>query len=283
MIFNRSINYVSVVDIHNKFLSYTHPAKARKLLKGGRAVIFKSDPFTIKLLDPKDRRGKMKRDRKEKSVISFTEYFKEPRDVYVQNLSNTNVQFQCYIANNVAKNIILQKNKRPINLTQIVSFGMLKDSLDFRELLNRDPQILRLMDEGEYREFYERLAKRNKSNLDAEISKTNKIQRNIMEKKVDAEDTPKTIDQTRLEDEYEPTLESIIHPRTAALCAQVSTDVPKDQRLNASDMMDELEGIEDELKPEDLEYIMSHGTYKSIKNWASKRLSEVSEELEDEE
>lgn len=40
---------VLVLDANRCFLSYTHPAIARKLLRDGRAIIYSRDPFTIQM------------------------------------------------------------------------------------------------------------------------------------------------------------------------------------------------------------------------------------------
>jgi len=44
-------NYVFVLDKNKKPLDPTHPAKARKLLKTGRAKVFRRYPFTIIIQD----------------------------------------------------------------------------------------------------------------------------------------------------------------------------------------------------------------------------------------
>ena len=44
-------NHVFVIDKNKKPLDPTHPAKARKLLKAGRAKVFRRYPFTIIMLD----------------------------------------------------------------------------------------------------------------------------------------------------------------------------------------------------------------------------------------
>jgi hypothetical protein len=43
--------YVFVLDKNKKPLDPTHPAKARKMLKAGRAKVFRRYPFTIILQD----------------------------------------------------------------------------------------------------------------------------------------------------------------------------------------------------------------------------------------
>ena len=42
---------VLVLDRQHRFLSYTHPGMARKLLKDGKAIIYSKAPFAIILLD----------------------------------------------------------------------------------------------------------------------------------------------------------------------------------------------------------------------------------------
>jgi len=44
-------NFVFVIDKNKNPLDPTHPAKARKLLKVGRAKVFRQYPFTIIMQD----------------------------------------------------------------------------------------------------------------------------------------------------------------------------------------------------------------------------------------
>lgn len=266
---------VMVVDKNNKFLSYTHPAKARKLLNEERAVIFKTNPFIIKLMGPKDGRKKMN----VQSMISFTDFFKDEKDIYIQNLSNTQVQFQCEIAAGRVKNVIIPRTRKPYNLTQRVSFNAIRESVDFRSLFDRNPPVIRIISEEDYMNYYKDLASRNNTSIDAEIAEANNLQLGIMDRKINEDaPVPKTIDDTRsLSETDDGTLpiESQVHPRIASLCAQVSPDVDDDLKMKANDFKDELEIIEDELKSTDFEYLLSHGYYKSIRNWASKKFNEM--------
>ncbi|MGI6081875.1 MAG: RRXRR domain-containing protein [Limnochordia bacterium] len=41
------MNKVLVLDTEKKPLAPTHPAKARQLLKNGKAAVYRRDPFTI--------------------------------------------------------------------------------------------------------------------------------------------------------------------------------------------------------------------------------------------
>jgi hypothetical protein len=40
---------VLVLDAEQRFLSYTHPAIARRLLKEGRATVYSREPFVIQI------------------------------------------------------------------------------------------------------------------------------------------------------------------------------------------------------------------------------------------
>lgn len=270
-----------VIDGNNKFLSYTHPAKARKLLNDKRAVIFKTDPFTIKLMGQQDRRGKMSSE----SIISFTDFFKEEKDVYIQNLSNTQVQFQCEVAAGRIKNVIIPRTRKPYNLTQRVSFNAIKESIDFRSLFDRNPPVIRIITQTEYEKYYQDLAARNSTSVEKEIAEANNLQLGIMDRKVEENSPPpKTIDDMRsssIADDGELPIEAQIHPRIAGLCSQVSPDVDDDLKMKANEFRDELEVIEEELKPVDYEYLISHGFYKSIRNWASKKFNEVTASVEE--
>ena len=83
---------VPVLGPDDSVLSYTHPARARKLVKSGRAVVANERPFIIRLKQtPKE--GNMPQE-----IINFTKFFAEERDIYVQNKSNTQVSMPPSVA-----------------------------------------------------------------------------------------------------------------------------------------------------------------------------------------
>ena len=114
-----------------------------------------------------------------KAIKSFTDYFKEERDVYVQNLSNTQISLGFGVAPNVSSALI-PETRKPYNLSQYVPFKDLKNSVDLRKMLNRKPATLILLEEEEYMDFYENLAAKKGTTADEEIIQANEEQAALM-------------------------------------------------------------------------------------------------------
>ncbi len=62
--------------------------------------------------------------------------------------------------------------------------------------------------------------------------------------------------------------ESTINPRVMQLCANAAKDVPVSDRLAEGPLLFELQQMEPILLVEDLDYVMSFGNYKRVKDWA---------------
>lgn len=69
-------------------------------------------------------------------------------------------------------------------------------------------------------------------------------------------------------------MEQVIHPRVLNLCQQVSTQLPENMRMPAGQLFRELQQLAPILKLDDLQYIESHGTYKTVKKWAKELYTE---------
>lgn len=265
---------ITVLNDNNKFLSYTHPARARKLLKDRKAEIFSKDPFTIKL---KGGGNKMI----PTSITNFTEYFSGgDRDVYIQNISTGQVSMQFEVSPGRFDSVPIPKTRKPFNLTQYIPFDAIKNSTDLRKLVNRRPPVIRLMSEEEYTEYYENLAKSKNTSIDEEINESFELQSNMINRRgtfQDVDKSNKSIDELINERNENPEEAMDIQPlpKVVGLCAQVGPDVENSDKIKSGEMMSELEDMETELRLTDLEYIASKGYYKSIKKWASTRLSDV--------
>ena len=267
---------VTVVNTKNEFLSYTHPARARKLLKQGKAEVFSNDPFIIKI---RGGRGAIMQPRQLGPMVNFTEFFREERDIYVQNTSGgMQISITFEVAPGRVEHVTIPPTKKPFNLTQFVPFNAIKNSTDIRRFITRHPPRLRLMTEEEYNEFFVSLAKRRGTSMDQEITQALEEQAMLMDRRVPVDATPpKKIDELREEIESNPELAGSdqVHPRVAGICAEVGPEVEEKDRPKAGKILDDLEAIEDQLKEGDLEYLMSKGGYPTVKKWAKQRLDEV--------
>lgn len=68
--------------------------------------------------------------------------------------------------------------------------------------------------------------------------------------------------------------ESVVSPRVVALCQQVSTQIPPNQRMQADPFFSELKLLSAGLSFEDLQYIESFGTYRTVIKWAKALIKE---------
>jgi hypothetical protein len=268
---------VDVVDGKNKFISVTHPARVRKLLKTGKARVFSRDPFTIQLVDG----GGTKKMKPTKTIINFTDYFRgDERDVYVQNVSNTQISLQFETSPGRTDPVLIPKGRRPINLTQHVAYDAIKRSTDLRKLVNRRPAALILMTQDEAMSYYEALGQTMNTSAEEEYEKALEIQSNLMrrEAQVPPEQAPKTIDQLKdqykAEEEEGGMVEEQPLPRIIGLCASVDAMIPDAEKTDPAEMLAELESMEDELRQIDIEYVASRGYYPIIRKWANTRMDQ---------
>jgi len=151
---------ILVLDQERRFLEYPHPAVARRLLKEGRATVYSKRPFAIQLNKSVVNLGKTRT--KEDSmtkIINFTEFFKEERDIYVQNVSNCQVTVNFEVAPGRAESHLFTNTRDPVNLTRYIPFNAIKSSIDLRKMVTRTPSALRLLDEEEFKLYYAKAAK----------------------------------------------------------------------------------------------------------------------------
>ena len=262
-------NKVSVLDVDNRHISFTHAAKARILVNEGRAEVFSVNPFTIRLKGER-RVNKMKL----KAMTNFTTYFKEERDVYAQNISNTQIVMQFGTQDDISF-IILPESRKPYNLTQFEIFENLKKSKDLRKLCNRRPEVLRLMDEKEYMKFYEDLAKENGTTVDHEISEAYEEQIRLMSRKAQVEEGQEASRKMDEEAEQESDIPKMVKPPIVGMCAAQDNDTSNPERITAKDFISKLKNMEGSLTREDFEYLQTHVTYKTVREWVTKKVGEL--------
>lgn len=302
---------VVVVDSEKRFLEYTNPGMARKLLREHKAKVFSRSPFAIMLL----RTVSVSTIRK-RNVMStprnFTDYFKTERDVYVQNLANAQVSCEFPIAQGRTEGFTFPHNRDPINLTQHIPFHAIKDSMDFRKMLSRRPAALQLLTQEEYDAFFAKKANQmglkdetGKPDIDAAVDASEEKRRRTADKNMRERVTdkdPEPIHQIvesgtgpkgaahfgerqRVAHSEMVSEDDVINPKVLHLCNQVKNEIPEEERMPAKDLLEELQDIP-ELKLDDLEHIRAHGFYKSVKKWAKQQMSELSsneEEKDDDE
>lgn len=280
-------NEVIVLDSERRFLEYTHPATARRLLKDGNAVIYSRTPFAIQLTRPIE--SPQRTDRNEQimaQISNYTEFFKEERDIYVQNISGCQVTVSFEVSPGRSESHLFVNTKDPVNLTRFIPFAAVKSSMEFRRMLNRIPPALQLLDNREFESFYVHAAeKMGLAGPEEAMEKAEQKRMSIQkhEPLKDAtdpikihevvEDGQKLGEKKRVVSTLGATEEEI-NPRVLNLCLQVHPNIPDQQKWSAQQVLSELDNLDD-LKLTDWEYLQSHGYYKSVRNLARKKVSEL--------
>ena len=291
---------VIVLDLGKKFLEYTNPGMARRLLKERKAKVFSQNPFAIMLLQTVPI-AEIRRHKTMASPRNFTEYFKTEHDVYVQNMADAQVSCEFPIAPDVKEGFLFPPTKDPINLTQHIPFSAIKQSMDFRKMLSRRPPALQLLDEKEFQAYFAKKAKSagmvdtsGKPDVDAAIDASEDKRRRtadrntrdyvtnekpepmheVIEKGSDPSGLPKFGERQRVASTEGFVSEEIINPRVLHLCNQVKAELEDEQRMSAKDLLDALQQIPS-LKMDDLEHVRAHGYYNTVKKWSKQQMAEL--------
>lgn len=270
---------VLVLDSERRFLDYTHPATARKLLKEGKAVVYSRNPFAIQLNKAVEAPGRFKRKEIDMGVVNFTKFFEKEQDVYVQNVSNCQVSVQFNLGPGQSESFLFHASKDPVNLTQRIPFHAIKQSMDFRKMLNRVPPALQVLNEDEYQAFYARQAKsQNLKSIDEAIQKADE-RAAAARGHIPMADAPKPMKTTDVHPEDAGKAAHVqeqdeVKPQILNLCLQVHAQLDEQSRMPAQQFISELDQIPD-LNMMDWEYVQGHGYYKSVKNLARKKIADL--------
>jgi len=274
---------VLVLDNEKRFLEYIHPAAARKLLKDGVAFICIKDPFTVQIKQQYINSYKGTTGDHMKPVNNYTDFFKEERDIYVQNVSNCQVSVTFTVAPGQSESFLFTNTKDPVNLTRYIPFSAIKQSMDFRKMLNRTPQALRLLEEDDFSNYYARSAELHGLESPEDAMVVAEERRRDIQTHSPTLDAPKPMKVT--EDHDGDNLQKVdvaeeVSPRILNLCLQVHPQIPDQQKPTAAVLLSELDSING-LTMLDWEYVQSHGFYKSVKNLAKKKLAELVSEADE--
>jgi hypothetical protein len=229
-------------------------------------------------------------------AMNFTEYFKEEKDVWVQNVSRCQVSVMFDLAPGRSESYLFVPNTDPVNLSQSFPFQAIKASMDLRRMLIRVPAALRLMTDADAKGYYERQAK-DSGLKDADTAMMQAEERRAAVHS--RQPLPNAPDPIKLHEvvsdgqhlgekkivrsNLDPvTAEDEINPRVLNLCLQVHPQVPDQEKMSAQTMIAEIEGIPD-LKLVDWEYFLAHGFYKSVRNMAKQRIAKMIEAEAEEE
>jgi len=289
---------------------------ARKVVKEKRARIWKKNPPAIMLPIGEVELPAFVARRKEMQanpVTNWLKYFEKERDIWLQNVSATQISMQFEVANGQFAGTLIPVGSDPFHLTQAVPWDAIKRSLDFRRLMNKVPTVMRVMTEEEVQAHYTKRAEQlgffiedgghripdtNAAiqHIEAERDRAKRQQLGEPQSTKDANGqvrfTPPRTAQELMQinqaaDVSQPNpaegfsnlgdkpiqVGEVVAPRVTNLCHQVSTHIPANQQMPADVFFRALQEIEMTLTETDLQYIESSVKFPTVKKWA-RRLME---------
>ena len=238
---------------------------------------------------------------------NFTEYFKGERDIYIQNISNSQLSLEFPVGPNRSEGFTVQPNRNPINLTQHLPFDAIKNSIDFRKMLARRPPALILLSEEEYNAYYSRMAEsrgfkdgEGQPDVDAAIAaaeekRVRTSDKNMRENVTDVAPEPihevvesgtgpggatRFGERQRVASKVITSEDDLLNPRVIHLCNQVKSELDETERMPGHELLEELQAIPG-LTLDDYEHVRAHGFYSSVKKWSKKQAAKVASETEE--
>ena len=306
---------VRVLDETGAFTTVFMAAKATDLLRTGRATLTTEEPPTIRLV----RTGREGRRPKVKSyldrngdITNWTEFWGTERDIYVQNLHDSQISIQIRLPNGSYEYLSIPMLPDPINLTSMVSFEDLRASLDIRKAFNMKDRVsgrryLRIMEEDEYLAHFEMKAKAQQITAAEAMRRSDEARRAYHESIQDGAD-PKPIHRV-VEEGSGPqgathfgerqrvasadglvNEEDVIRDRVRILMFNIQQDVLDEQKRaateggmfnsdkirSASAILTELQAIPN-LTEDELEHIRAKAYWPSVKRWATTEVQKLHE------
>ena len=234
-------------------------------------------------------------------ITSYTQFFREEREIYVQNVSNAQVSVTFETGPGRMDSYLFPNRRDPINLSQQFPFAVIKGSMDFRKMLTRRPAVLVIIDEKEFNRYYERKAEadglytinekgKRVPDVRAALDKIEE-ERNRFNAKLplpDArvpeplhdvvEDDPHFGGKKTVQSRTSMQVDDVINPRVLHLCNQVNTMLSDQEKMPANQLLGELKDLSGDLKIDDYEYIRAHGWYQSVKKWAKAEIARLASE-----
>ena len=209
-------------------------------------------------------------------LTNFTEYFKEPHDVWVRTTTAKQVSLNMPTGPGQTTSFVVVATGDPFNLTIRFDFETIRKSPDIRQFVagRKDP-LLQLMTAVEATAYYDRKAKRDGFDSPEEaMTKAEEKREKMLSVQNDSSTTARPVNQDHASPNGDNvvSIEQVITPRVIHLCHQVDDSIPINQRWDAGRLLDELEQIESSMTADDFQYVVGHGRYKSIIRWADTRM-----------
>lgn len=240
-------------------------------------------------------------------VSNYTEFFKEEKDIYVQNVANAQVSIEFNLGNGQLEGYTFPPTRDPVNLTQEIPFNVIKQSMDFRKMLARRPPALQMLSAEEYEAYFTKKAhQRGLKSVDEAIEEAAERRMNLKDRsRKTTEATPEPIhevteqgsgpggmpmfgEKQRVTSTAPVSEEEVLNPKVLHYCNQVKAELEENERMPAQELLESLQSIPN-MKLDDYEYIRAHGYYRTVKKWAKNEMAalmtaeEEAEGLDDEE
>lgn len=221
-------------------------------------------------------------------VESFTEFFREEKDIYIQNISGCVISM-IFGSGKEQEYFSLKNISDPVVLTNHIPFSKIKESTDFRKMVTADPPRVLILDKAEYDKYYtvkQDAAGKSADLLKREAEKERTQFQQRTEKVDDKSPAPihKVIEDGKLPGEkkiVQPldivTEGEEINPRILGICQKVSRQIPQNEWPNATTILTELKVVAETQKMavEDFDYIRANVPYKSVRKWATNEQQEL--------
>jgi len=229
-------------------------------------------------------------------VPSFTEFFREEKDIYIQNVSGGIVSM-IFGSGDDQEYFSLKMSRDPIVLTNNIAFAKVKQSSDFRKMIMANPPRILLLSQEEFEAYYKEKQKHSGKSSEelkreAEIEEQRYMLRQDREQAAAPAPIHKVVkDGKRFGEKKEVVANEIvdegevINPRILGICQKVSKQIPQNEWPDASVLLADLKLVAEtqSLQIEDFDYIRANVGYKAVRKWATeqqKKLVEVSEAAE---
>ena len=212
-------------------------------------------------------------------LTNFTEYFRTEHDVWVRTTTGVQVSLNFNLGHGDTTSFVIPATGDPYNLTQRFPWEAIKRSADIRHFVaGRAKPRLQLMTPGDAEAYYERKAAKKGTTVEVAMIEAEERREKMFSMQPVSGTTAQPIEDVpeaaSPNDDNVVRTEEIVQSRVINLCHQVDPTIPANQRWDAKRLLEELEGIENTLSVDDLQYVVGHGRYRSIIRWADIRLKD---------
>ena len=262
------MNNVVVLDEHNRVISKTSSAMARKMLRKNEAIIVSRDPFMICLTKAQKFGGT-----KMETADLYKIFIGTEQPLYIQNVSGGRISFEFNSHGQVIPFRMLN-SRDPKCLNNELPWDLMKNDARFRKLLTNE-KLVRVMDQKDYEIYLGRrstLLKTSKKELiESAETKHDSYRMNEITPPTREELNQQLRDEVKNPDVIINEVEEI-NGKILGVCQQLHPE--SDSKIDPIDALDVFESMVEITAPE-LDYIRGHCYNDIIKKWALHKQIEI--------